>query len=890
MLIDLDTIVRASVPPAVNGQVWLDRGTSQAFAMSAEFRAALSEFAPGSLRGPTTGHDNLPRSHPMAPKHTYKFGDFHVPVKGNLWHPDWNTPGYTDEDGNPGDGKGLQSAGPVSEIIGIQAYCDTVDWLNGQGGAPQRVHYFLDWQSGWSEGVLRDDPSSATPGPYADADLKWFRDPYAVDIDGNAIPPATLATMTSLEFKILENNRAIKYLAGRGYSNVILNLGGEDWRGFPGANGNGPWGPDAGTDQDDKYHWLTDHRAPVLQGCADFIAAQGYTGFEFCVGFLESVEGGRQFPLGTSQRDRNRNHLAYEVSQNGLNFQWLASSNHYRGDWHRWLTEDQMAADGSSGMQYTFITDSGQGSWEECRQWVFDTHGKKWLGMANSVGDAATSLTWTTAVSYNVGDVVLYTIDGKYYVCLIAHMAGVFALDLGANKWALTEGAGSSDDVSLPNWQRGLVGAQQLIEQMTSGMDVAQMYLGFMGEYKNAGANPSEGLTGKSGSEFTKFELYHALKTFGPILAKGATLMSATVTETGLIQCVLRFTRNGRTVYAVWLLNKKFTGSAPNEVGAAQTVTVSIPRAKELSVGNVRRYSQTETTNPFVSGIVSASGTTITADLAAFSLTYFEIETPGITLSPERLFPVGHGRWEYVNTDPIDTCITPGFWDPAYSRLTIGDLVDVIQLDYTDARRSTVIGSTPLTVTGRSAGVVTIAQGIGLADVGSTPGIPGVTCALERWGPFFRLTFTLRAVSIPVTDAGGSGASGSLKLFDFVQGSLLPLGARQNYTAFAEGASLTGGAGDAAFVMGLGSVAADAGDGALTGTEVDIGDATGTITLSGGTGAGTKHSGAKSPIDGTGTAVDLYLNWCGSAASIDANSSISVTGTITVLLAMMGDD
>lgn len=169
-----------------------------------------------------------------------------------------------------------------------------------------------------------------------------------------------------------------------------------------------------------------------------------------------------------------------------------------------------------------------------------------------------------------------------------------------------------------------------------------------------------------------------------------------------------------------------------------------------------------------------------------------------------------------------------------------------------------------------------------------------VTCTIKSFGKYFTLDFVLTAAQIPVTDAAGSGSSGSLKLFTFVQAGVVPLGCRQNYTAFAEGAALTGEAGDAAFVMGLGSAAADAGDGALTGTEVDFGAVTGTITLSGGTGTGTKFSGAglnsSAGLDGTATPVDLYLNWSGSADTIDDNSTIDVTGTITVVAVLLGDD
>lgn len=178
--------------------------------------------------------------------------------------------------------------------------------------------------------------------------------------------------------------------------------------------------------------------------------------------------------------------------------------------------------------------------------------------------------------------------------------------------------------------------------------------------------------------------------------------------------------------------------------------------------------------------------------------------------------------------------------------------------------------------------------------IADQPASGTVACVIRQMGTFFSLTFTFTAARITVTDAAGSGSSGSLKIFDFAAGGVVPLGCRQDYTAFAEGSALTGGAGDAAFVMGLGSVAADAGDAALTSTEVDFGAVTGTITLSGGTGTGTKFSGAglntSAGLDGTTTAVDLYLNWSGSAATIDANSTIDVTGTVTVVGVMLGDD
>jgi hypothetical protein len=158
--------------------------------------------------------------------------------------------------------------------------------------------------------------------------------------------------------------------------------------------------------------------------------------------------------------------------------------------------------------------------------------------------------------------------------------------------------------------------------------------------------------------------------------------------------------------------------------------------------------------------------------------------------------------------------------------------------------------------------------------------------------PYFSLTFTLAAARVPVTDGAGAGSFGSLKLFDFLEGGISFLGCRQDYTAFAEGSALTTGAGDAVHVLGIGTTAiSTARDGTLTGNEQNVGNLTAQITNVGGTGSGTKFTGAvTASIDGTATASDLYLNWSGTAVQIDANSTIDVTGTVTVTGVFIGDD
>lgn len=148
--------------------------------------------------------------------------------------------------------------------------------------------------------------------------------------------------------------------------------------------------------------------------------------------------------------------------------------------------------------------------------------------------------------------------------------------------------------------------------------------------------------------------------------------------------------------------------------------------------------------------------------------------------------------------------------------------------------------------------------------------------------PNFNLTFKLDKARIPVTDAGAGGSFGSLKLFDFIAGPLIVNASDQRYKSFVEGAALTGNAGDAAFKIGLGTVAvAAAADNALTGTSVDLGTAV-SVTLVAGAGEGTAQLAAGKVIDGAVTPADLHLNFSGSAATIDANSYIDVTGYVAV--------
>lgn len=164
-----------------------------------------------------------------------------------------------------------------------------------------------------------------------------------------------------------------------------------------------------------------------------------------------------------------------------------------------------------------------------------------------------------------------------------------------------------------------------------------------------------------------------------------------------------------------------------------------------------------------------------------------------------------------------------------------------------------------------------------------------ITCNVSRVGFLYRMDFTFDGVEIAHTDATTSGSSGSHKIFDFVQGAIVPIACRHDLTLTGDD-TIDGDQGDMAGVVAFGSAAANAGDGALSGTEVDFA-ATAAFTLSSYVDAiGTTVTGQGTPVDGTGTAVDLYLNESGSAATSEATGVITVDGTASFLVAMLGDD
>ena len=178
-----------------------------------------------------------------------------------------------------------------------------------------------------------------------------------------------------------------------------------------------------------------------------------------------------------------------------------------------------------------------------------------------------------------------------------------------------------------------------------------------------------------------------------------------------------------------------------------------------------------------------------------------------------------------------------------------------------------------------------------LITAGTTPASGSVQIATKAIDAVhYKTVFTLTNARVPITDGTTSGSYGSLKLGTLKEGAILFQGSLQDYTGFAEGSALTGAAGDAAIVIGVGTAAiAAAADATLATTNKDIG-ASISITMASGTGTGSVMTGAGTVKDGTSTAATINLNISGSAATIDATSTIDVSGTITLLWAYLADD
>lgn len=156
-----------------------------------------------------------------------------------------------------------------------------------------------------------------------------------------------------------------------------------------------------------------------------------------------------------------------------------------------------------------------------------------------------------------------------------------------------------------------------------------------------------------------------------------------------------------------------------------------------------------------------------------------------------------------------------------------------------------------------------------------------------RTPKFAELVFTLSSVALSLTDATTNGAQGSIQLADMPEGIVRILGASASVT-LAIGSGLA-----TAVLFSVGTTAAASDNATLTSTEANIIPSTScTISASAATFSGkvTATEGAI-VVDGSGTAMDIYLN----AVATDANTTgggpfaITATGEVRIQVLLAGD-
>jgi hypothetical protein len=193
----------------------------------------------------------------------------------------------------------------------------------------------------------------------------------------------------------------------------------------------------------------------------------------------------------------------------------------------------------------------------------------------------------------------------------------------------------------------------------------------------------------------------------------------------------------------------------------------------------------------------------------------------------------------------------------------------------------------------------TIAKGLGnfrantasQAGARSVQGLGSVPAAVAQYvsarvlGDVARqLILTLTNLPVTLVKNGTSTGGGGTKIFSFAEGLVLPKGGSSNLTIAA--------AGDKSFLASVGSAAADTG-GTLTSTEISFLPSTAATTSSGAGTCKMKSTSTTptpgSPLDGTSSAVDMYLN---AALNADATGveALTFSGTITINFEPLGDN
>jgi len=150
----------------------------------------------------------------------------------------------------------------------------------------------------------------------------------------------------------------------------------------------------------------------------------------------------------------------------------------------------------------------------------------------------------------------------------------------------------------------------------------------------------------------------------------------------------------------------------------------------------------------------------------------------------------------------------------------------------------------------------------------------------------------LTLTATPITIAGGASGvgEGGVKIFDMPEGQILLLGGGASLTVNEADANIDD---DALVTLGVGTAVVAGGDDAL-GTDATDDDilngADFQLAASTATG-GLISNSSVAKFDGTGTAIDIYMNASVADADIDDDAAaLTITGTITLYWMLLGDD